>query len=72
MLGGGASAIFGALTTMGIPKNSVVLYETALKADQFLVSVHCARDAVPRTAQLLTQAGGREVQSHALDLPSTA
>ncbi len=72
VLGGGASALVGALTTMGIPRNSVVLYETALKAEQFLVSVHSGRNDVPRIAQLLTQLGGRDVQSHALGLSAAS
>ncbi|MBS0506274.1 MAG: DUF1269 domain-containing protein [Proteobacteria bacterium] len=69
VLAGGASALVGALTGLGIPKNSVVRYEEALKADAFLVSVHCAEDQVPRVQQLLTEAGGTEVQSHGLASP---
>lgn len=67
VLAGGASALAGALMATGIPKNSVVRYEMALKADQFLVSVHCAPADVTRIQQLLAQAGGTEVQSHGLN-----
>ena len=37
---GGLSAIGAGLYGMGIPKNSVVQYETALKTDKFLLMVH--------------------------------
>ncbi|HRL99824.1 MAG TPA: DUF1269 domain-containing protein [Acidovorax sp.] len=66
VLAGGASALVGALTGLGIPRNSVVRYEEALKADAFLVSVHCTEDEVSRVQQLLAEAGGTEVQSHGL------
>lgn len=37
---GGLSAIGGALSGVGVPKDSVVRYEAALKADSFLVLAH--------------------------------
>ena len=37
---GGLSAIGAALYGMGIPKDSVLEYETALKTDRFLLMVH--------------------------------
>src|ERR1700722_11788323 len=37
---GGLSAIGAGLIGMGIPKDSVVAYETALKTDQFLLMAH--------------------------------
>lgn len=36
-VGGGASALGAALAGMGIPKDSVILYENAIKADKFLL-----------------------------------
>ncbi|WP_298433535.1 quinol:electron acceptor oxidoreductase subunit ActD [Ottowia sp.] len=72
VVGGGASALMGALTTIGIPKDSVVRYETAIKADQFLVSVHASQADVARIQQLLTQAGGTSVESHGLAPTATA
>ena len=38
VLGGGASALVGALTAIGVPEDSVLRYETAVKADKFLLS----------------------------------
>ena len=37
---GGLSALGAGLYSMGIPKDSIVKYETALKTDQFLVIAH--------------------------------
>jgi hypothetical protein len=37
---GGISALGAALTGIGVPKDSVLQYETALKADEFLVTAH--------------------------------
>jgi hypothetical protein len=37
---GGVSAIGAAIASIGIPKDSVLRYETAVKADGFLVMVH--------------------------------
>ncbi|RJX75121.1 DUF1269 domain-containing protein [Vibrio sinensis] len=37
---GGLGAIGGALASIGIPKDSIVKYDSAIKADKFLVIVH--------------------------------
>lgn len=62
----GASALVGALTAVGVPKNSVLRYETALTADKFLVTVHAQEQDVPRIQQLLGEAAGTEIESHVL------
>ena len=64
MLGGSASAVFGALTALGIPKDSVVRYETAIKADKFLVTVNGTRDDIARAREMLGDAGSTDVQTH--------
>jgi uncharacterized membrane protein len=43
---GGASAIGAGLMSIGIPKDSVIKYDTALKTDKFLLVVHGTPDAV--------------------------
>jgi hypothetical protein len=43
---GGVSAIGAGLVSIGIPKDSVIKYEVALKADKFLLIVHGTQDAV--------------------------
>ncbi len=37
---GGVSALAAALTQVGVPKDSVVRYETALKVDKYVLMVH--------------------------------
>jgi hypothetical protein len=50
----GALSVFGAaLYSIGIPKNSVLEYETALKADQFLVMAHGPANEMKRAEEVL-------------------
>ncbi len=64
-LGGGLSAIIGALSTIGVPKDSVLRYETALKASKFLIIVHGDDKTVQRAREVLSAAGSKDVQAHA-------
>ena len=50
---GGLSAIGAGLYGIGIPKNSVVQYETALKTDQFLLIVHGAASELGRARDII-------------------
>ena len=50
---GGLSALGGALAGLGIPKNSVIQYETALKADKFLVLAHGTPEEVTRAKSII-------------------
>jgi hypothetical protein len=43
---GGVSALGAGLVSIGIPTNSVIKYETALKTNKFLLIVHGTPDAV--------------------------
>jgi hypothetical protein len=53
VLVGGVSALGSALIGVGIPKDSVLRYETALKVDKFLVIVHGTQDDVERAQSIL-------------------
>lgn len=64
-LGGGFSALVGALTALGVPKDSVLRYESALKADNFLVMVHGDAATLESARTLLVEAGSQDVQVHA-------
>lgn len=64
-LGGGASALVGALSALGIPKDSVLRYETALKSDKFLIVVHGSSEDIRRAREVLVAAGSSDVQAHA-------
>lgn len=64
VLGGGLSALVGALTAIGVPKDSVLRYETELKADRFLVIVHAGAGDIRRAHELLARSGSTDVQIH--------
>jgi len=50
----GALSVFGAaLYSIGIPKDSVLEYESALKADRFLVMAHGSPDEMKRAEDML-------------------
>ncbi len=53
VLVGGFAALAGALTTIGIPKDSVVKYENALKAGSFLLMAHGTEAEVQSAKNLL-------------------
>jgi uncharacterized membrane protein len=50
---GGVSALGAGLVSIGIPKDSVIQYETALKTDKFLLIVHGTSDAVGRARDII-------------------
>ena len=50
---GGITAIGAALASLGIPKDSVMTYETALKTDKFLVVVHGSPEGLHRARKIL-------------------
>ncbi|MFA6211242.1 MAG: general stress protein [Candidatus Obscuribacterales bacterium] len=49
----GVSALGGVLLGLGIPKDSVLKYETALKASKFIVIAHGTRAEVERLKEIL-------------------
>src|ERR1700684_4600928 len=58
---GGVSAIGAGLFSIGIPKDSVIKYDAALKTDKFLLVVHGTPDAVERAKHIV---GGTEHRSY--------
>ena len=50
---GGLGALGAALYSIGIPKDSVLQYETAIKADGFLVIAHGSTEDVARAKDIL-------------------
>lgn len=61
---GGLSALGAGLASIGIPKDSIVRYETALKADKFLVIAHGTADEVAKARGILEAAGAVEAETH--------
>ena len=64
VLVGGASALVGALMAVGIPKDSVLRYETALKADKFMLIVHGDAQQIKRAHELLETSGLASFDHH--------
>lgn len=52
---GGMSAIAGALVSIGIPKDSIIEYETAIKAHKFMLIVHGTVHEVEKAKSILIQ-----------------
>jgi hypothetical protein len=50
---GGVSALGAALTQIGIPKDQVLKYETALKADKYVLMVHGSAEDYARAHAVL-------------------
>ena len=55
VLTGGLTALGGALASIGIPHDSVIQYETALKANKFIVIVHGTLEEVEKAKNVLMQ-----------------
>jgi uncharacterized membrane protein len=51
---GGLSAIGAGLFSIGIPKDSVIKYETALKANKFVVVAHGTAEEVKRADEIMS------------------
>jgi hypothetical protein len=62
---GGLSALAAALYSIGVPKDSVIQYESALKADSFLVMAHGTPEAVARAKAILGTANPARLDVHA-------
>jgi uncharacterized membrane protein len=51
---GGVSAIGAGLVSIGIPKDSVLQYEVALKTDKYLLLVHGSTDSVAKAKEIIS------------------
>lgn len=63
---GGLTAIGAALLNIGIPKDSVLRYETAIKSDQFILVAHGTADEAARARRVLQTTGPYSVETHAM------
>ena len=61
---GGLSALGAGLYSIGIPKDSIMQYETALKSDKFLVIAHGTADEVAKAKSILETTGAAQVAAH--------
>jgi uncharacterized membrane protein len=61
---GGLSALGAGLYSIGIPKDSIIQYETALKADKFLVIAHGTQNEVSKAHDILKKTNVIETTMH--------
>ncbi len=69
---GGLSALGAALASIGVPKNSVIAYETAIAADGFLVVVHGDAVEVARGKEILGTSKATQVDVHSSNIAAVA
>jgi hypothetical protein len=60
----GLTPLGSALHTMGIPKSSVINYESALKANKFLLVVHGANGEAAKASEILRKTEPIELAAH--------
>jgi len=63
---GGLSAIGAGLFSIGIPKDSIITYETAIKAGQYLVVAHGTADEAAKARNILSTLKPINVTDHVL------
>jgi hypothetical protein len=61
---GGLSAIGAGLYSLGIPKNSVIQYETALRSGKFVVIAHGSADEIIGAKEVLSRTGPETLEHH--------
>lgn len=69
---GGLSAIGAGLYGMGIPKDSVVKYEMALKTDKFLLMVHGTAADVEKAKDIIENTRPLNVTLHSPEVVAAA
>ena len=61
---GGLSALGAGLFSLGIPKDSVLQYETALKTDKFVLIIHGSAEETTHAKQILVGTNPEHLQHH--------
>jgi uncharacterized membrane protein len=61
---GGLSAIGAALYSLGIPKDSILLYETALRTGKFILIAHGAEEEAIRARDILNRTAPETLAHH--------
>lgn len=63
-VGGGLSALGAGLVSLGIPRDSILKYESAIKADEFLLVAHGTPEDVDRAKQVIEKTSAKEFAVH--------
>ena len=63
---GGLSAIGAGLLSIGVPKDSVIKYELALKTDKFIVLAHGTVEEAARARDIITRTQPSALHMHSL------
>jgi hypothetical protein len=66
---GGLSAIGAGLYSIGIPKDSILNYETSLKAGKFMLVIHGTPEEVTRAKTILSNSGASQANLYLADAP---
>jgi hypothetical protein len=69
---GGVSALGAGLYSMGIPKDSIVKYETALKTDQFLLIAHGTVGEVAKAKDIIETTHPSQLALHSGEAATAA
>jgi uncharacterized membrane protein len=64
MVVGGLSAIGAGLYSLGIPKNSILQYETALRTGKFVLIAHGTREETARAREIINRTNPEALQEH--------
>ena len=64
---GGVSALGAALVSLGLPKDSIIDYEEAVKTDGFIVMAHGTAEEVERAKTILNASGAKQVDMHSCE-----
>lgn len=63
---GGLSALGAGFFSLGIPKESIIKYETQLKAEKFLLIAHGTIEEAQKAKEILQQTPAVEINLHAM------
>ena len=72
ILGGGFAALGGALASIGIPQDSVMEYETSLRAGNFMLLIHGEQAEVIEAKAQLATSGPIQIHSYSTDKNTSA
>jgi hypothetical protein len=62
---GGLTAVGAGLASIGIPKDSIIKYETQLKADKFILACHGTAEEMDKAHSILKKTDAAELNVHA-------